>query len=109
MSIDIEIKVQRLIELSKVFSRTESELFTSSEIGFSASLLSFSTNNTNVTDHYINTQGGQQVKVEIKTKAENILTIAKAKAELAEKFDEYRKLQEDLSQYFKALNNLKTK
>jgi hypothetical protein len=106
MSIDIEIKVQRLIELSKVFSRTESELFTSSEIGFSSSLLGFS---TNATDHYVNTQGGHQVKVDIKTKAENILTIAKAKAELAEKFDEYRKLQEDLSQYFKLLNNLKTK
>lgn len=124
----IEIKIKRFLELSKIFSKTEEDLFGSEEIEYlninSTGNLSVSGNAT-LTSLYVNTPysslqiDGRNIVIgrdgilraednKPLTRAEKIILDAKIEAKLSEDYDEYIVLQNNLQEYFKVVDKLNT-
>jgi len=111
MNNEIELKVERFVELSKIFSDKEGDIFTDLEIKGDSINNSYITLNNGLglnNNTYYSSPTSVPENV-VKTKSENILKAAKERAEMADNFDEYKKLQKYLSEYFQSLKNLKTK
>lgn len=115
-------KMQRFVELSKRFSKSESEVFTKDDsrntlVGnsFTGTLSIGSVSNSFITDTFV--INGKSIYVDeynnVKakdakplTRAEQILAEAHVKAALSDEFDEYNKLRVELSTYLDAHENL---
>jgi hypothetical protein len=117
-------KVQRFVELSAKFSKSESDVFpndrtTSNTINFASgpyinpsgtysSALHVSGNFVlNGKEIFVDNDGSVRAKdMKPLTRGEKIEAEAKIKAILSDEFDEYNKLRYDLGEYFRAINKL---
>ena len=92
-------KVNRYLVLSKEFEQDVEELFEDRAVEASSMTLITSSGNLS----YIgNTESNfQNVVTEAKTRAEVILEKAQSEANRSDRYDEYKKLQETLSTYFR--------
>ena len=115
-------KMQRFVELSKKFSKSELEVFPKDDSHntlisntFTGTLVIGNTGNNVITDTFI--INGKSIYVDeynnVKakdakplTRAEQILAEAHVKAALSDEFDEYNKLRVELSTYLEAHENL---
>ena len=115
-------KIQRFVELSKKFSKSELEVFPKDDSHntlisntFTGTLVIGNTGNNVITDTFI--INGKSIYVDeynnVKakdakplTRAEQILAEAHVKAALSDEFDEYNKLRVELSTYLEAHENL---
>jgi len=98
-------KMSRYLVLSKEFEQDVEELFEDRAVDTSSISL---TSSGNVS--YIGSSGSftlQNVVIEAKTRAEVILDKAKLEANRSDRYDEYKKLQKNLSKYFDAYFDLK--
>ena len=97
-------KVSRYLVLSKEFEQDVEELFEDREVDASSMTLTTSSGNLS----YIgNTESNfQNVVIEAKTRAEVILDKAKSESDRSNRYDEYKKLQTNLSKYFKTIKEL---
>jgi hypothetical protein len=97
-------KVSRYIVLSKEFEQDVEELFEDREVDASSMTLTTSSGNLS----YIgNTESNfQNVVIEAKTRAEVILEKAQSEANRSDRYDEYKKLQKNLSKYFETIKEL---
>jgi hypothetical protein len=96
----INKKIERYIILSKKFQKSTEGIFGEK----------YSTHNV-ASAYWVSNpsfiDGRVQTETVIeKTRAEKILEEAKLKADLANEYDEYLKLQKDLGEYFTSLNKL---
>ena len=97
-------KVSRYLVLSKEFEQDVEELFEDRAVD--ASSLSL-TSSGNVS--YIGSCGSvslQNIVIEAKTRAEVILDKAKSESDRSNRYDEYKKLQTNLSKYFETIKEL---
>ena len=97
-------KVSRYLVLSKEFEQDVEELFEDRAVDASSMTLTTSSGNLS----YIgNTESNfQNVVIEAKTRAEVILDKAKSESDRSNRYDEYKKLQTNLSKYFKTIKEL---
>ena len=98
-------KVSRYLVLSKEFEQVEEELFEDRAVDASSMCLTSSSGNVS----YINNESSfslQNVVIEAKTRAEVILDKAKSESDRSNRYDEYKKLQTNLSKYFKTIKEL---
>jgi hypothetical protein len=97
-------KVSRYIVLSKEFEQDVEELFEDRAVDASSMTLTTSSGNLS----YIgNTESNfQNVVIEAKTRAEVILEKAQSEANRSDRYDEYKKLQKNLSKYFETIKEL---
>ena len=97
MNIEIQKKVERFVELSKQFSKREDELF--DKVVTDSIRLSPMGYGSNI---YVEDEPDKVIK----TRSEVILEEAIEIATRSDDFDEYIRLQVDLSEYFKINNKL---
>ena len=92
-------KMSRYLVLSKEFEQDVEDLFEDRAVDASSMTLTTSSGNLS----YIgNTESNfQNVVIEAKTRAEVILEKAQSEANRSDRYDEYKKLQETLSTYFR--------
>ena len=97
-------KVSRYLVLSKEFEQDVEELFEDRAVDASSMTLTTSSGNLS----YIgNTESNfQNVVIEAKTRAEVILEKAQSESDRSNRYDEYKKLQTNLSKYFETLKEL---
>ena len=97
-------KVSRYLVLSKEFEQDVEELFEDRAVDASSMTLTTSSGNLS----YIgNTESNfQNVVIEAKTRAEVILDKAKSESDRSNRYDEYKKLQTNLSKYFETIKEL---
>ena len=97
-------KVSRYIVLSKEFEQDVEDLFEDRAVDVSSMTLTASSGNLS----YIgNTESNfQNVVIEAKTRAEVILDKAQSEANRSDRYDEYIKLQKNLSKYFETIKEL---
>ena len=97
-------KVSRYIVLSKEFEQDAEDLFEDRAVDASSMTLTTSSGNLS----YIgNTESNfQNVVIEAKTRAEVILEKAQSEANRSDRYDEYKKLQKNLSKYFETIKEL---
>ena len=97
-------KVSRYIVLSKEFEQDVDDLFEDRAVDASSMTLTTSSGNLS----YIgNTESNfQNVVIEAKTRAEVILEKAQSEANRSDRYDEYKKLQKNLSKYFETIKEL---
>ena len=97
-------KVSRYIVLSKEFEQDVDDLFKDRAVDASSMTLTTSSGNLS----YIgNTESNfQNVVIEAKTRAEVILEKAQSDANRSDRYDEYKKLQKNLSKYFETIKEL---
>ena len=100
-------KVSRYLVLSKEFEQDVEDLFEDRAVDASSMTLTTSSGNLS----YIgNTESNfQNVVIEAKTRAEVILEKAQSEANRSDRYDEYKKLQKNLSKYFDALTWVRVK
>jgi hypothetical protein len=100
-------KVSRYLVLSKEFEQDVDDLFEDRAVDTSSMTLTTSSGNLS----YIgNTESNfQNVVIEAKTRAEVILEKAQSEANRSDRYDEYKKLQKNLSKYFDALTWVRVK
>ena len=92
-------KVSRYIVLSKEFEQVEEELFEGRAVDATSMCITTTGTSFSVSG---NTQSNfQNVVIEAKTRAEVILEKAQSEANRSDRYDEYKKLQETLSTYFR--------
>lgn len=114
MEKEIIQKVSRYLNLSKKFQKSEHNIFDKTENNHMNSLLTFGNSYEMVThfvvdgrEIYIDDSGTVRAKDKQPiTRSEKILAQAKLDASIANEYDEYMKLQQDLESYFKSLENL---
>ena len=92
-------KVNRYLLLSKEFEQDVDILFEDRAVEASSMTLTTSSGNLS----YIGSTESnfQNVVIEAKTRAEVILEKAQSEANRSDRYDEYKKLQETLSKYFR--------
>ena len=97
-------KMSRYLVLSKEFEQNVEELFEDRAVDASSMTLTTSSGNLS----YIgNTESNfQNVVIEAKTRAEVILKKAQSEANRSDRYDEYKKLQKNLSKYFETIKEL---
>ena len=97
-------KMSRYLVLSKEFEQDVEELFEDRAVDASSMTLTTSSGNLS----YIgNTESNfQNVVIEAKTRAEVILEKAQSEANRSDRYDEYKKLQKNLSKYFETIKEL---
>lgn len=94
-------KIERFLELSFKFSVSKDEMFPEYSLPTYATCYDYSRFKDVTTP-----RENQQEQTPEKTIAEKIMAEARNKAELAEEFEEYIKLQKELQDYYQALNKL---
>ena len=101
-------KVGRYLELSKEFEQCADDLFEDKPVAVGEVTISTDM----VTNSYISANTviynptGTILNVESKTRAEVILDKAKSEADRSDRYDEYKKLQTELSRYFEVIKEL---
>jgi hypothetical protein len=99
-------KVSRYLVLSKEFEKKESDLFEERAVEQS----SFTNGGTGCItvgmDYINNTISYGNIVTESKTRSQVILLEAQLEASRSDRYDEYKKLQSSLSEYFEALEKV---
>ena len=97
-------KMSRYLVLSKEFEQDVEELFEDREVDVSSMTLTTSSGNLsyigNIESNF------QNVVIKAKTRAEVILEKAQSEANRSDRYDEYKKLQKNLSKYFETIKEL---
>ena len=97
-------KMSRYLVLSKEFEQDVDDLFKDRAVDASSMTLTTSSGNLsyigNVESNF------QNVVIEAKTRAEVILEKAQSEANRSDRYDEYKKLQKNLSKYFETIKEL---
>ena len=97
-------KMSRYLVLSKEFEQDVEELFEDRAVDASSMTLTTSSGNLSYNG---NTESNfQNVVIEAKTRAEVILDKAKSESDRSNRYDEYKKLQTNLSKYFETIKEL---
>ena len=94
-------KMSRYLVLSKEFEQDVDDLFEDRAVDASSMTLTTSTGNLS----YIGSSDSftlQNIDIKAKTRAEVILEKAQSEANRSDRYDEYKKLQKNLSKYFDA-------
>ena len=118
----IQQKITRFIELSKLFSKKQEELFEDISVSGAVTCSDISLNSLRITSNTnwdLSNLGFKGKEVELTedgflkvkdnktlTKGEEIRLEAEIKAQLSDKFDEYKELQTSLDKFFIELNNI---
>ena len=97
-------KVSRYIVLSKEFEQVEEELFEGRAVD--ATSMRITTTGTSFIVSGDTKSNFQNVVIEAKTRAEVILEKAQSEADRSDRYDEYKKLQKNLSKYFETIKEL---
>ena len=97
-------KVSRYLVLSKEFEQVEEELFEDRAVD--ASSLSLTSSGSVSYIGGCSSVSLQNVVIEAKTRAEVILDKAKSESDRSNRYDEYKKLQKNLSKYFETIKEL---
>lgn len=97
-------KVSRYLVLSKEFEQVEEELFEDRAVDASSLSLSSSGNVSYIGG--CNNVSLQNIVIEAKTRAEVILEKAQSESDRSNRYDEYKKLQTNLSKYFETIKEL---
>ena len=97
-------KVSRYLVLSKEFEQVEEELFEDRAVD--ASSLSLTSSGSVSYIGGCSSVSLQNIVIEAKTRAEVILDKAKSESDRSNRYDEYKKLQTNLSKYFKTIKEL---
>ncbi len=96
-------KMKRYVELSKKFTKSQKEVFTDyiDNRALTGTLTGVASSGSSYVGEFYSTQSKEP------TRAEDIMSQAESLALLSDEFDEYNKLKEDLSIYFKIVTKLK--
>ena len=100
-------KVSRYIVLSKEFEQDVNDLFEDRAVDTQSMLIT-----TTGTSFSLNGNGSfipntkNNITTEAKTRAEVILEKAQSEADRSDRYDEYKKLQKNLSKYFETIKEL---
>jgi hypothetical protein len=100
-------KVSRYIVLSKEFEQDVNDLFEDRAVDTQSMVIT-----TTGTSLHINGSGSfitnttNNITIEAKTRAEVILEKAQSEADRSDRYDEYKKLQKNLSKYFETIKEL---
>ena len=97
-------KVSRYLVLSKEFEQDVEELFEDRAVDASSMTLTTSSGNLSYNGNI--ESNFQNVVIEAKTRAEVILDKAKSESDRSNRYDEYKKLQTNLSKYFETIKEL---
>ena len=97
-------KVSRYLVLSKEFEQDVEELFEDRAVDASSMTLTTSSGNLSYNGNI--ESNFQNVVIEAKTRAEVILEKAQSEANRSDRYDEYKKLQKNLSKYFETIKEL---
>jgi len=92
-------KVNRYLVLSKEFEQDVEELFEDRAVDASSMCITTTGTSFSVSGVFTNTTNNITTKA--KTRAEVILEKAQSEANRSDRYDEYKKLQETLSTYFR--------
>ena len=99
-------KVSRYIVLSKEFEQDVNDLFEDRAVDTQSMLIT-----TTGTSFSLDASGSfitttNNITTEAKTRAEVILEKAQSEADRSDRYDEYKKLQKNLSKYFETIKEL---
>jgi hypothetical protein len=97
-------KVSRYLVLSKEFEQDVEELFEDRAVD--ATSMCITTTGTSFSVSGNTESNFQNVVIEAKTRAEVILEKAQSEANSSDRYDEYKKLQKNLSKYFETIKEL---
>ncbi len=92
-------KVNRYLVLSKEFEQDVNYLFEDRAVDASSMCITTTGTSFSVSGGFTNTTNN--ITTEVKTRAEVILEKAQSEADRSNRYDEYKKLQETLSKYFR--------
>ena len=99
-------KVSRYIVLSKEFEQVEEELFEDRAVDTSSMCITTTGTSFSVSGGSVFTNTTNNITTEAKTRAEVILEKAQSEADRSDRYDEYKKLQKNLSKYFETIKEL---
>ena len=94
-------KVNRYLVLSKEFEQDVNYLFEDREVDASSMCITTTGTSFSVSGGSVFTNTTNNITTEAKTRAEVILDKALEEANRSDRYDEYKKLQETLSKYFR--------
>ena len=94
-------KVNRYLVLSKEFEQDVDELFEDRAVEASSMCITTTGTSFSVSGGSVFTNTTNNITTEAKTRAEVILEKAQSEANRSDRYDEYKKLQETLSTYFR--------
>jgi hypothetical protein len=94
-------KVNRYLVLSKEFEQDVEELFEDRAVDASSMYITTTGTSLSVSGGSFITNTTNNITTEAKTRAEVILEKAQSEANRSDRYDEYKKLQETLSTYFR--------
>ena len=99
-------KVSRYLVLSKEFEQDSDDLFEDKAVAVSSMTLTTSSGNISYSGNSLGNMSLQNIVIEAKTRAEVILEKAQSESDRSNRYDEYKKLQTNLSKYFETLKEL---
>ena len=94
-------KVRRYLMLSIEFEQLEEELFEDRAVDATSMCITTTGTSISVSNGSFITNSTSNITTEAKTRAEVILEKAQSEANRSDRYDEYKKLQETLSKYFR--------
>ena len=94
-------KVNRYLVLSKEFEQDVNYLFEDRAVDASSMCITTTGTSFSVSGGSVFTNTTNNITTEAKTRAEVILEKAQSEANRSDRYDEYKKLQETLSKYFR--------
>ena len=99
-------KVSRYLVLSKEFEQVEEELFEDRAVDATSMCITTTGTSISVSNGSFITNTTSNITTEAKTRAEVILEKAQSEANRSDRYDEYKKLQTNLSKYFETIKEL---
>ena len=99
-------KVSRYIVLSKEFEQDVNDLFEDRAVDTSSMCITTTGTSFSVSGGSVFTNTTNNITTEAKTRAEVILEKAQSEADRSDRYDEYKKLQKNLSKYFETIKEL---
>ena len=99
-------KVRRYLVLSKEFEQDADDLFEDRAVEASSMCITTTGTSFSVSNGSFITNTTSNITTEAKTRAEVILEKAQSEANRSDRYDEYKKLQETLSEYFQIIEKL---
>ena len=99
-------KVRRYLVLSKEFEQDADDLFEDRAVEASSMCITTTGTSFSVSNGSFITNTTSNITTEAKTRAEVILEKAQSEANRSDRFDEYKSLQNTLSEYFQIIEKL---
>tara|TARA_R110000751_G_scaffold19604_3_gene58480 strand:+ start:294 stop:617 length:324 start_codon:yes stop_codon:yes gene_type:complete len=99
-------KVRRYLVLSKEFEQDADDLFEDRAVEASSMYITTTGTSLSVSNGSFITNTTSNITTEAKTRAEVILEKAQSEANRSDRFDEYKSLQNTLSEYFQIIEKL---